>query len=499
MIKTASTLGYQYDEKDGHITPRQLSFSEAIARGGVGLFISEGGIFDWPLGAHDIFHFRIDDDEYIPGWTKLAEIVHKYGCPIFAQMVHSGPWHRKEMDGLDPVASTAGIRVEEGGRPSTTRALTIPEIEGIVLKYVLAAERYQKAGFDGVEINASGNHLLNSFLSRGFNKRQDAYGCDSLENRGRIVIDIIRGIKGRVGKDFPISVLINGMEYGVDNGLTIEETKGLARIFQEAGADCMHIRVDGIGKYLSSHYPELIHYPEPPKPLGEMLDGSRHGAGGYVPVAAAIKKAVSIPIIAVGRLDPELGERILQEGKADFIGFTKRMLADPELPNKVAAGRPEDIAPCTACECCISFRVYREPVRCRINAALGSEDGYVIKPAEKKKKVMVVGSGPAGLEAARVAALRGHEVMLYEKEHKLGGLLPLAALVKGIEGEDLVAFVRYFETQMTKLGVKVKLGEEFNPSLIKEINPDAGHRSRRRLALHSRDTWNQPTKCSQRS
>ena len=473
MIKTSSTLGYQYDEKDGHITPRQLSFSEAIARGGVGLFISEGGIFDWPLGAHDIFHFRIDDDEYIPGWTKLAEVVHKYGCPIFAQMVHSGPWHRKEMDGLDPVASTAGIRVEEGGRPSTTRALTIPEIDGIVLKYVLAAERYQKAGFDGIEINASGNHLLNSFLSRGFNKRRDAYGCESLENRGRIVVDIIRGIKGRVGKDFPISVLINGMEYEVDNGLTIEETQGLARIFQEAGADCMHIRVDGVGKYLSSHYPELIHYPEPPKPLGEMLDGSRHGAGGYVPVAAAIKKAVSIPIIAVGRLDPELGEKILQEGKADFIGFTKRMLADPELPNKVASGRPEDIAPCTACECCISFRVYREPVRCRINAALGSEDGYVIKPAEKKKKVMVVGSGPAGMEAARVAALRGHEVILYEKEHKLGGLLPLAALVKGIEGEDLVAFVRYFETQMTKLGVKVKLGEEFNPSLIKEINPDA--------------------------
>jgi len=132
----------------------------------------------------------------------MAEIVHTYRIPVFAQMVHAGPWHRKEMDGLDPVASTAGIRVEEGGRPSTTRALSIPEIEGIVLKYVMAAERYQKAGFDGVEINASGNHLLNSFLSRGFNKRQDAYGCESLEGRSRIVLDIIREIKGRVGKSF---------------------------------------------------------------------------------------------------------------------------------------------------------------------------------------------------------------------------------------------------------------------------------------------------------
>ena len=451
MIKTASTLGYQVDEKDGHITPRQLSFSEAMARGGVGLFVAEGGIFDWPLGAHDTFHFRIDTDEFIPGWTKMAEIVHKYGIPVFVQMVHAGPWHRKEMDGLDPVASTAGIRVEEGGRPSTTRSLSIPEIEGIVLKYAMAAERYQKAGFDGAEINASGNHLLNSFLSCGFNKRQDAYGCESLESRSRIVLDIIREIKGRVGKEFPVSILMNGVEYGVENGLTIEETQGLARLFQNAGADCMHIRVDGVGKYLSSHYPELIHYPEPPKPLGEMLDGSRHGAGGYVPVTAAIKKAVSIPVIAVGRLDPELGEKILQEGKADFIGFTKRLLADPELPNKIAEGRLEDIAPCTACECCISFRVYREPVRCRINAALGSEDGYVIKPAEKKKKVVVVGCGPSGLEAARVAASRGHEVILYEKEHQLGGLLPLAGLVKGLEGEDLVAFVRYFESQITKL------------------------------------------------
>ena len=190
-------------------------------------------------------------------------------------------------------------------------------------------------------------------------------------------------------------------------------------------------------------------------------------------MTAAIKKAVSIPVIAVGRLDPELGEKILHEGKADFIGFTKRLLADPELPNKIAEGRLEDIAPCTACECCISFRVYREPVRCRINAALGSEDGYVIKPAEKKKKVVVVGCGPSGLEAARVAASRGHEVILYEKEHQLGGLLPLAGLVKGLEGEDLVAFVRYFETQITKLGIKVNLGKEVTPSLIGEVKPDA--------------------------
>ncbi len=473
MIKTTSSMGYQIDEIDGHITDKFIYFVEAIAKGGVGLMIVEGGTLDFPQGAHDFFHFRIDDDEYLPGWVRVAEASHKHGVPIFAQMVHSGPWHRSEMSGLQPIASSDNIRVEEGGRPSATRAATIAEIEGVVNKFIAAAERYHKAGFDGVEINASGNHLLNSFLSRAFNTRGDAYGCKTFESRSKIVVDILRGIKKRVGKDFPVSILINGMEYGIEKGMTIAETKELARIFEKAGADCMHIRVDGVGKYLSSHYPELIHYPEPPSPLGDMLDGSRHGAGGYIPVTAAIKKAVSIPVIAVGRLDPELGEQILRDGKADFIGLNKRILADPELPRKVAEGRLEDIAPCTACEHCISFRVYREPVRCRINAALGSDAPYDLKSAEKKKKIAVVGSGPAGLEAARVTALRGHDVTLYEKEHKLGGLLPLAALVKGLEGEDLVAFVRYFETQMKKLGVKINLGEEFTLATASREKPDA--------------------------
>jgi 2,4-dienoyl-CoA reductase (NADPH2) len=233
------------------------------------------------------------------------------------------------------------------------------------------------------------------------------------------------------------------------------------------------VRIDGVGKYLSSHYPELIFYPEPPEGLDEMLDKSRHGAGLYVPLAAAIKKVVNVPVIAVGRLDPVLGEKILEEGRADFIGMNKRLLADPELPSKVAAGRLGDIAPCTACEHCISFRVYRYPVRCRINAALGSEEDYIVKKATKKKKVVVVGGGPAGMEAARVSALRGHEVVLYEKESKSVGLMPLAGLVKGLEGEDLVALVKYLDSQVKRLGVKKRMVKEFNPSEIELLKPDA--------------------------
>jgi 2,4-dienoyl-CoA reductase (NADPH2) len=472
FIKSTNSMGYQKDERDGYMTQKHIAYTEALARGGVGLIITEGGTIDYPLSAHDVFHFRIDKDEYIPGWIKLAEAAHKYDCPIFPQLVHSGPWHRKEYDGLDPIASSDNIKVEEGGRPSATKAATIPQIHQAVDKFVEAAARYKKAGFDGVEINASGNHLLNSFLSRGFNSRHDEYGCDTLENRARIVTEIIHGFKQVLGSSFPVSILFNGMEYDIKNGLTLEETKPLAQIFEKAGADLIVVRVDGIGKYLSSHYPELVHYPEPPKPLGEMLDGSHHGAGGYVPITAEIKKVVKVPVEAVGRLDPIMGEQILRAGKADFIGMTKRLIADPELPHKVAAGHLEDIAPCTACETCISYRVYRLPVRCRINAAIGTEDGYVIKPAQKKKKVLIVGSGPAGLEAARVAATRGHDVTLYEKESKLGGMLQLAGLVKGYELEDLTTLVRYWDTQLKKLGVKVKMGTEFTPAVLNEVKPD---------------------------
>ena len=473
FIKSTNSMGYQIDERDGYMTQKHIAYTEALAKGGVGLIITEGGTIDYPLSAHDVFHFRIDDDKYIPGWAKLAEAAHRHDCPIFPQLVHSGPWHRKEYSGLDPIASSDNILAEEGGRPSATKAATIAQIHQVVEKFVQAAERYKKAGFDGVEINASGNHLLDSFLSRGFNTRHDEYGCDTFENRSRIVVEIIAGFKQVLGTTFPVSILFNGMEYGLKNGLTIDETKQFAQIFQKAGVDLIVVRVDGLGKYLSSHYPELVHYPEPPKPLGEMLDGSHHGKGGYVPITAEIHKVVTVPVEAVGRIDPIMGEKILRDGKADFIGMTKRLIADPELPHKVAAGHLEDIAPCTACETCISYRVYRLPVRCRINAAIGTEDGYVLKPAQKKKKVLVVGSGPAGLEAARVAATRGHEVTLYEKEHKLGGMLQLAGLVKGYELEDLTELVRYWEIQLRKLGVKVKLGTEFTPAVLDAEKPDA--------------------------
>ncbi len=258
---------------------------------------------------------------------------------------------------------------------------------------------------------------------------------------------------------------------GVDNSacLTPEDSRATAKLLQDAGADAIHVRSHWLGYHVGAYLPDALFYPEPPIPVESFpkeYNTTRKGAGANIRLAAGIKEAVSIPVMVVGRLDPELGEQVLREGQADFILMTRRLQADPDLPHKVASGRIEDIAPCTACDNCLGSR------RCRINANLGKPYNTIEK-AEQKKKVVVVGGGPSGMEAARVAALRGHDVTLFERSHSLGGLLPVAAIVKGPHPEDLPSIIRYFEHQMKKLGVKVKLGKEADAALIERMKPDA--------------------------
>ena len=351
--------------------------------------------------------------------------------------------------------------------------MTVPEIGEIRDMFVAASERARKAGFDGIELNFATCHLGNSFLSRAWNRRQDDYGCQSLENRARFALETKEAIKKKVGQDVPVGILINGAEYGVKDGLTIEETRGLARIFEKGGFDYISVRVFGYMDYYDLHLPDSVFYPEPPRPMPQPLDVHHGGAGISVPVAAAIKKEVSIPVITVGKLDAELGEKVLEKGQADFIGLARPLIADPEYPNKVAAGKMEDILPCTYCLTCFGTRVdHGQDLVCRINGAAGTTQDYAVKPAPDKKRVVVVGGGPGGMEAARVAAIRGHDVTLYEKDEKLGGLLPLAAMIKGLEVEDLTKMTRFYKLQLAKLGVKVELGTEATLSLIEQIKPD---------------------------
>jgi 2,4-dienoyl-CoA reductase (NADPH2) len=477
LLKTGSSPGF-YPWEDGYFQEEGIGFYEALAKGGAGI-VTLGAA---PLGVPPGRGYAFDDDKYIPRIAKVVEAIHKHDCPAFMQTFHLGPMLPPFLvdSGSEALAASSLARSDVPlPHLPIPRELTVAEIEGIVEEFGDRAVRAKKAGLQGIELNAGCNHLLNSFISRAWNKRQDAYGVGSLEGRAKIVVDIIKEVKRLNGEDFAIIALINGAEPGLEDGMTPKEAQGIAQILQAAGADAIHVRIEFYNRPKdprlrdSTQFPDIALYPETPFPLdpGE-VDGSRYGAGGWVPPAIAVKQAVSIPVIAVGRLDPEISEELLRRGAVDFVSFNRRLMADPELPNKLAEGRLEDICPCTGCITCFDNNEKGNPPLCQVNAALGKEVEYEIKPAEKKKKVMVVGGGPAGMEAARVAALRGHEVTLYEKEPKLGGSLPLAAMVKGFDREDLLGLVRYLETQITKLGVDIRLGQEVTKSVVEGIKPD---------------------------
>jgi 2,4-dienoyl-CoA reductase (NADPH2) len=479
LIRMGASPG-SFPYEDGNVPQAAIDFYEALAAGGAGLVTAATGMIDWPLGFSPGSAYRMDNERYIPSFKRLADAIHKHDCAAFIQMFHLGPMHPENISGVQPIAASA-LSKSELPKPDlfVPREMTLNEIHRVIREFVNGAVNMHKAGLDGIELNASCAHLLNSFLSRAWNKRHDEYGCDSLENRARIVVEIIQGIKLAAGKEFAIIALFNAVEAGLKDGITLEESKVLARMFEAAGADAVDVRAEfytsprDLSLRDSSHFPDVIPYPEEPLGVSPDIDLSQHGAGGWAPLAAAIKKVISIPVIAVGRMDPDMGERLLEEGKADFINHNRRLMADHDLPNKIAEGREDDIAPCTGCMVCFeAAAVHHSFPRCRINAALGREKEYEIKPAALKKRVMVVGCGPAGMEAARVAALRGHDVTLYDKMGKLGGSMLVAAMVKGLEKEDLLALIRYFEIQLGKLGVKVELGCEVSPAMVAQIKPD---------------------------
>ena len=474
MIKTAN--GTSFIQPDGYVGDRALAFYETMAKGGVGLIISESCGVEYPLGVqHPPVQFHLDDDKYIPSYAELAKVVHKHGCPLFIQFQHAGPWNPTGLLPIRDTKAASALTKEELPGPgfAVPRAMTHAEVLDYVDIWAKAAERAAKAGFDGVEINGGTCHQINTFLSRVWNKREDEYGPQTIENRSRFMCDIVREIKKRLGADFPVTVLINIVEYRHPQGTILEEGVQIAKYLADAGADAIQCRAHSYHHRDGLIQPEKMFYPEPPDDLPRDLDWSRKGKGALVPLVEAVKKVVKVPVFCACRLDPIIGEEYLRQGKLDFVGMTRRLLADPELPNKVIEGRLEDIRACTGCLHCIDVRNKNQLLECMVNASLNKEREYVFnfKPAEKKKRVMVVGGGPSGLEAARVAAQRGHTVILYEK-NRLGGLVPTAAMLKDVEIDDFLALVKYFKKQMKKEGIAVKLGKEVSVAEIERFRPD---------------------------
>jgi 2,4-dienoyl-CoA reductase (NADPH2) len=480
ILKTGAGM-LMWHESDTHMRPEMLAFYERMARGGTGLIIVESPTIDYPAGARWRMRYRIDDDRFIEGLKELVDVIHKHGCPTFMQMNHDGPW-QADLRHIEPdqvyagpplAASPVSVPYEADFHNEVPKELTIPEIEDLVDKFAAAAERAKKAGFDGVDVNAASSHLLHNFLSPFWNRREDVYGGSS-ENRTRFPRQVIEEIKRRCGKDFACTMIINGLEVGRVLGFPDEQmlTPALAREnarwIEKAGADAIMVRSHWLGYHVPGYLTDLLFYPDPPIPVEEFPPeyyAKEKGVGANTLLAAALKKEVSIPVTVVGRLDADFGERLLEAGAADFIGMTRRLHADPDYVNKIREGRLDDIAPCTACDNCLGTRA------CRINALLGTPFTD-IEPAPVKKKVLVIGGGPGGMEAARVSALRGHDVTLYEKQPKLGGLLPIAAIVKGDHPEDVPLIVDYLERQVRQLGVKVVTGKAADLATVERLRPD---------------------------
>ncbi len=475
IVKTAAQT-YFFESGERRFGGIAKAFYGAVARGGPGLVICETPAMEAPYKETDDRRYRVDDDRFLPDIEALAAEVHKYDCPLFLQFYHRGPWGGVYAVGRRRI-SASGVTVASpfdvyGEEPP--HAMTLADIEEVIEAFVDGAARAARGGVDGIEINAADDHLLPTFLSRFWNRRDDRYGPQSMENRARIVVEIVRGIKERVGADFPVQVRMNAIEIGGGpEGLTLAEGKELAVLLEAAGVDSLHVKSHWMGMHQGSYNQEVLFYPEPHIPLSEFppeLDWSGKGAGAQVPLAAGIKEVVSIPVMTVGVLDADLGEKALGEGKADLIGINRRFFADPDYARKVKEGRLDDIQPCTHCGTCNTN--YNKPRYCRINACFGLDQNEPA-PLRTRKRVLVVGGGPAGMQAARIAAERGHEVRLWDKGHYLGGATPLANMVKGFEVDELDRFIAFFRRRIGKVGVTVELGREFDPEVLDRVHPDA--------------------------
>ena len=436
-----------YGSEDGYVTERAKDYYAARARGGAGLLIVEASMAQ-PAGKMFRYYLDASDDSYAPGLAELAEVIKSEGARAAIQLGDGGRETRPEVTGRRPM----------GPSPVAARKREVPiemtqaDIRNTIGNFANATLRAQRAGYEGVEIHAAHVYLLEQFLSRSTNFRTDQYG-GSVENRFRILAELADAARELVGRDFPFWLRINGREYDIDGGLTLEEAKEIAQLAEAAGYDAVSVSAG------SPHYDAT-------------MQSMYADAGTLVPLAAAIKESVTVPVIAVGRLTPQLGEEVLSRGEADFIAIGRGLMTDPDLPNKILEGREDDVVPCVYELDCVNRGVLRDnPIPCLTNPALGREREFELVLAEQPRTIVVVGGGPAGLEAAKWAAQRGHRVVLFERDQELGGTLRIAS--KAPRKETYVPFIEYYARQLSKHNVEVRLGEEATASAVLALSPDA--------------------------
>ncbi len=423
----------------------------ARAKGGVGL-ITTGLASVHPSGrAGESLGIRLEADSDIEICRPIVKAVKEAGARFIVQLSHAGRYAFSATLGQPSVAPSA-IRSRYTGE--TPRALSTQEADDLVVCFADAAFRAREAGFDGVEICANSGYLISQFLSPVTNKREDKYGGDALQ-RAAFLFSVLHEIRKRVGEEYNICVKFDAQD-GVQGGRTLEESLVLAPKIVEAGADRLHI-------WAGWH--------ESTRPMLPMFVPR----GAFSHLSAAIKKVVNVPVSTVGRInDPDVAAGILHRKEADLIGLGRQLLCDPEFVRKTEEGQTDEIRRCIACVSCLddlmsNIRSFeRNELRCTLNPELGHEGEALLKKSPTAKKVTVVGGGPAGMEAARAAAVRGHDVTLYESE-RLGGLIHLAVIPPF--KEELRNILDYYPKQLSLLNVKI-MQETFTPDMVDKSRPD---------------------------
>ena len=444
IVYPALGLLYSYDSR---LNDRYYAYFRQRARGGAGI-VTVGPVGVDYVGS-GLFALSLRDDEYIPAFEKLTAIIRAEGARAFVQLFHAGGYsHPILIDGKTPIGPSP---VYNPYAKVTPREMTIEDIQTVQEAFAAAAARAVAAGFDGVEIIASAGYLITQFLSPLRNQRTDQYG-GSFENRVRFGREIIERVRRRVGPGVALSVRMAGNDF-VPGSNTDSETPAIARVYEAAGVDVINVT----GGWHESKVPQL------PMELPR---------SAYAYLALNIKKAVSVPVMASNRIaTPEMAEQILRDGCADMVNLGRVLIADPQWPRKAFEGRADEIRPCVACSQGCTDQIFSgQPVFCVGNPLAGFETERVVEPASSPKRVMVVGAGAAGLEAAVTAAMRGHRVTLYEKSDEIGGQIWLAGAPP--HKRELLEFVRYYRAMLRRHEIQVRLNTPMDLETVRREAPD---------------------------
>lgn len=463
-------MGTNLAAADGTVSDVIVNYYARRANGGVGMIITEVCCPD-PLGRVIPGEIEATHDYFMPGLSRIPHAVHSGGAKACLQLAHGGCFASENVTGERPLTpSGIGTMLLPGENP---RIMTVEQIHEMVEKFAQAARRARDCGFDAVEIHGAHGYMPLQFLSPYTNRRTDEYG-GSLENRARFPLEIIRKIREYVGTDINIIYRLSGEEY-VPNGLTVEDAAKFAKMAQDAGVDAINVSAGTWDSRMEDYFSVMVKGNSP-----EGLNLS-HGVGistwvppNYTPrgtmihLASAIKKAVTIPVIAVCGISPEMGEEILEANQADFIAIGRQTIADPDYPNKIKEGRADEIRRCLRCNECLGDVMRNCGISCAINPEAGKEyEGYTeVKPAKQVKNVAVIGGGPAGMQATLTARERGHQVTLFEKNDDLGGALYYVSIPDF--KEDYKDYTEYMIKAVNNCGATIKTSTEATPEIIKQ-------------------------------